>query len=123
MKHAVRRDRIYQRREEVSVREASLTRAAGHTVDPLAASPWSAPATVAGFAKSAPNPVLMRYAEQRKARTSSACALDLGCGAGRNAVPLARTGWDVVGTVALSTHSQIFDVVALGLKIRGLRSS
>ncbi len=67
-------------------------------VDPLAGSPWSAPDTVAGFAKSAPNPVLMQYAERRKARTSSACALDLGCGAGRNAVPLARAGWSVVGT-------------------------
>ena len=67
-------------------------------VDPLAGSPWSAPETVAGFAKSAPNPVLMQYAERRKARTSSACALDLGCGAGRNTVPLARAGWRVVGT-------------------------
>ena len=68
------------------------------SVDPLAGSPWSAPDTVAGFAKSAPNPELMQYAERWKARTSSAGALDLGCGAGRNAVPLARAGWRVVGT-------------------------
>lgn len=71
---------------------------AGEVVDPLAGSPWSTPDTVAGFAKSAPNHVLMQYAERQKKRTASARALDLGCGAGRNAVPLAQMGWDVVGT-------------------------
>jgi SAM-dependent methyltransferase len=66
-------------------------------MDPLAGSQWSASGTVAGFAKSAPNAVLMKFAEAELRRSRSACALDLGCGAGRNAVPLVRLGWKVVG--------------------------
>jgi SAM-dependent methyltransferase len=67
-------------------------------MDRLADSPWSDPGTVAGFAKSAPNAVLMTYAERERQRNSTARALDIGCGAGRNAIPLAQLGWEVVGT-------------------------
>lgn len=67
-------------------------------MDPLAGSAWSEPGTVAGFSRSAPNATLIQYAQQvHGARTASARLLDLGCGAGRNAVPLAGLGWDVIG--------------------------
>jgi ubiquinone/menaquinone biosynthesis C-methylase UbiE len=39
----------------------------------------------------------MRFAHDESTRSQSGRVLDLGCGAGRNAVPLARMGWDVVG--------------------------
>jgi SAM-dependent methyltransferase len=53
---------------------------------------------VAGFAQSAPNAVLLRFAErERGRRRGKARALDIGCGAARNAIPLIRLGWDVIG--------------------------
>lgn len=59
-------------------------------------SPWSQPSTVAGFVRSPANETLGQFAA-RKWRPS-ARLLDIGCGAGRNALPLARCGWRVVGT-------------------------
>jgi SAM-dependent methyltransferase len=60
-------------------------------------SPWDSPETVAGFVRSAPNAVLIAYAERLRP-SGGGIVLDVGCGAGRNAIPLAVAGWTVIGT-------------------------
>jgi SAM-dependent methyltransferase len=66
-------------------------------MDPLAGSAWSEPATVAGFAQSPPNDTLLRFARHELRRSGRLRVLDIGCGAGRNAVPLAAAGCHVLG--------------------------
>jgi SAM-dependent methyltransferase len=63
---------------------------------PLIDSRWNAPGTVAGFERGLPNDTLMRFASQELARVPNGCAVDIGAGAGRNSVPLAEQGWDVL---------------------------
>lgn len=65
--------------------------------DPLAGSAWSRPETVRGFVASAPNADLLEFATRVMARRTGRLAVDIGCGAGRNAIPLAAQGWTVVG--------------------------
>lgn len=65
--------------------------------DPLHGSSWSSPDTVAGFSQSPPNDVLMRFAAAELRGSGTANLLDVGCGAARNASPLAAMGWHVVG--------------------------
>ena len=64
--------------------------------DPLSGTPWSEAALVSGFAQSPPNHTLMEFAAARHA-SGARLLLDIGCGAGRNAVPLVLQGWTVAG--------------------------
>lgn len=66
--------------------------------DTLAGSPWSAPSTVQGFTQSPPNEVLLAFAAAERKRCPRGRVLDIGCGAARNAIPLTRQGWRVLGT-------------------------
>ena len=59
-------------------------------------SSWNQAGTVEGFVRSPPNATLLQVAA-RELRVS-ARLLDIGCGAGRNALPLALSGWEVIGT-------------------------
>jgi SAM-dependent methyltransferase len=59
---------------------------------------WDAPETVEGFVRSPANHRLLAYAAQLTGRHGRLRVLDIGCGAGRNAVPLARAGFVVTGT-------------------------
>jgi SAM-dependent methyltransferase len=58
---------------------------------------WDSPAMVEGFVKSPPNERLIHYAGAPPAGLPFRI-VDVGCGAGRNAVPLARAGFAVSGT-------------------------
>ena len=51
---------------------------------------------VAGFAQSSPNETLMAFAALEYAKRARV-AVDIGCGAGRNLIPLAHQGWTIVG--------------------------
>jgi hypothetical protein len=72
------------------------------TRDPLAGSPWSTPSTVAGFVQSPPNEALLHAAagEWR----DGARLLDIGCGAGRNAVPAGACGMGRLRSGSVVAH-------------------
>ena len=58
---------------------------------------WDAPSVVEGFVRSPANQTLLRYAGRLLHDDVPVQVLDVGCGAGRNAVPLARAGFFVTG--------------------------
>lgn len=58
---------------------------------------WRAEGTVAGFASGTPNETLVAWARTLAPPDARPRLLDLGCGAARNAVPLAALGFRVVG--------------------------
>lgn len=64
----------------------------------MAPGKWDRTETVGGFAAAAPNAVLLDWARAELARPGVRRALDLGCGAARNAGPLAALGLEVIGT-------------------------
>lgn len=59
---------------------------------------WDLPATVASFVQSPANQILLQYAGRLRRGDTPIRVLDIGCGAGRNAVPLARAGFYVTAT-------------------------
>lgn len=59
---------------------------------------WEDPRTVAGFVSGAPNQHLLEFARAFVDASQPARCLDLGCGAARNALPLAAMGFHVTGT-------------------------
>ena len=64
----------------------------------LAGSVWAGAETVRGFVESPPNPRLLNYAGRELDRLAGrGVAVDIGCGAGRNTVPLARMGFSLIG--------------------------
>ena len=59
---------------------------------------WDAPSTVESFVRSPANHMLLHYAARLRSDDIPLRVLDIGCGAGRNAVPLARAGFVTTGT-------------------------
>lgn len=56
---------------------------------------WEDERTVAGFRTGSPNANLVAFARAVRARSPGARCLDIGCGAARNAIPLAEIGFRV----------------------------
>ncbi len=82
---------------------------------------------MSGFAAAAPNAVLMAWARAELARPGVRRVLDLGCGAARNAGPLAALGAEVVGTDTsapmLAAARARVDAAGVGGRVRLVRAA
>lgn len=88
-------------------------------MDPLAGTPWSSPDTVSGFARGTANQTLVAFATALRHARPGARAIDIGCGAGRNGVPLASEGWHVLGLdlslpMLLAAHARVASSPVVG---------
>jgi len=79
--------------------------------------PWNSPETVGRFAVSPGNHVLFAFAQAERNRTRGNTLLDIGCGAGSNAVPLARQGWQVTG---IDLSKPMLEAAANRIRANGL---
>ncbi|PKN56336.1 MAG: hypothetical protein CVU56_16570 [Deltaproteobacteria bacterium HGW-Deltaproteobacteria-14] len=68
------------------------------TVNSRVSPRWESPKAVAAFEGGRPNQVLVAFARAALEHGGGLEVLDVGCGAGRNAVPLAEMGYRVTGT-------------------------
>ena len=59
---------------------------------------WTDAGTVAGFETGQPNQVLLEFAKRFAQADAAPRCLDIGCGAARNALPLAALGFRVSAT-------------------------
>lgn len=59
---------------------------------------WEDPTTVAGFTSASANSKLLTFAQQFLDAGRGTRCLDIGCGAARNAIPLAQLGFQVTAT-------------------------
>ena len=59
---------------------------------------WEDAGVVRGFSTAAPNEVLLAFARGELESRPGLRVLDLGCGAARNAAPIAAEGAEVIGT-------------------------
>ncbi len=88
---------------------------------------WDRTETVGGFAAAAPNAVLVDWARAELAREGVRRALDLGCGAARNAGPLAALGLEVIGTDSsapmLAAARARVDAAGLGGRVHLVRAA
>lgn len=80
---------------------------------------WGDPRTVAGFRLSPANAALIRFVETEMPRSPEPRVLDLGCGAGRNAVPMAALGCSVLG---LDLEWPMLEAAAARARNEGLAS-
>ena len=80
---------------------------------------WTSADTVSGFETSPPNDTLVRFADAEGRAQAGRRLLDIGCGAGRNAVPLAAGGWDVLG---LDMSRPMLDAAARRARAAGVSS-